>query len=67
MDQELSERQLVGAAQLEKASGLKRRQAYSMAAAGLIPFYRVGRTRRGIRFRLDEVLAALRQPAVTEK
>ena len=36
------------------------RTLYRMAAQGLIPFYRVGRS--GVRFNLDEVREALRCP-----
>ena len=33
-----------------------------MAKAGLIPSYFVGTAKRGVRFKVDEVLAALRRP-----
>ncbi|NOS83150.1 MAG: hypothetical protein HOP32_16370 [Nitrospira sp.] len=39
---------------------------YRMAKAGLIPCYRTGVTKRGIRFNRDEVLRAIRQPAANE-
>lgn len=39
---------------------------YRMAKAGLIPHYKVGVTKRGIRFNRDEVLRALRTPATNE-
>jgi hypothetical protein len=58
--------ELVRARELEAWRILKKRTAYAMAKAGLIPSYRVGRSRRGIRFRVDEVLAALRQPPLRE-
>ena len=37
--------------------------AWKMAKAGKIPFYQVGVGGRGIRFRVSEVLEALRRPA----
>jgi hypothetical protein len=36
--------------------------AWKMAKAGKIPFYQVGVGGRGIRFRVSEVLEALRRP-----
>lgn len=67
MSEAQTDEPLVKAIELSKRGILTTGSAYSMAAAGLIPAYRVGRTRRGLRFRIDEVIAALRQPAVTEK
>ena len=51
------------AAKLEALGILKRGTAYRMAKEGQIPSYLVGRKGRGIRFRVDEVLTALRRPA----
>ena len=56
---------LVTAQQLEEIGILKKGTAYRMAKAGL-PHYKVGTAKAGIRFRVDEVLAALRVPAVTK-
>lgn len=67
MREELEAEPLVKAIDLSRQKILTTGSAYSMAAAGLIPSYRVGCTRRGLRFRISEVIAALRQPAVTEK
>ena len=53
--------QLVTAQELE-ARGVMKRQAYRMAEAGKLPHYVVGCSGRGLRFRIDEVLAALRRP-----
>lgn len=58
---------LVTVSELVRRGILKRGAAYGMARAGLIPIYRVGRTRRGIRFRVGEVIDALRQSAVRGK
>ena len=54
---------LVTAGGLEQRQILKKGTAYRMAKEGQIPSYLVGRKGRGIRFRVDEVLAALRRPA----
>ena len=60
--------QLVTAQELETRGVLKRGTAYRMAEAGKLPHYVIGNSGRGIRFRVDEVLAALRRPiAVNEK
>jgi hypothetical protein len=51
--------------QLVSAKGLKvlpPGTAWKMAKAGKIPFYQVGVGGRGIRFRVSEVLEALRRP-----
>jgi hypothetical protein len=54
---------LVTAKQLEEIGVLKKGTAFRMAKAGLLAHYKIGTAGRGIRFRVDEVLAALRQPA----
>lgn len=54
---------LVTAAELETRAILKKGTAYRMARAGLIPAYSCGTKARGVRFRVEEVLAALRRPA----
>jgi len=53
---------LVSAAVLEARGILSRGTAYRMAKAELIPSYTVGTKGRGVRFRIDEVLEALRRP-----
>jgi excisionase family DNA binding protein len=60
--------QLVTAQELETRGVMKRGTAYRMAEAGKLPHYVMGNSGRGIRFRVEEVLAALRRPmAVNEK
>lgn len=54
---------LVTAQQLEEIGVLKKGTAYRMAKAGLLNHYKIGTAGGGIRFRVDEVLAALRVPA----
>lgn len=63
---ENSERGLVSAVALEQRGILPKGTAYRMAKAGQIPSYTVGAKGRGVRFRIDEVLAALRRPALVE-
>lgn len=58
---------LVTAAGLEQQHILKKGTAYRMAKEGQIPSYLVGSKGRGIRFRVDEVLAALRRPVALGK
>ncbi|MBX3328300.1 MAG: hypothetical protein U0223_08265 [Nitrospira sp.] len=58
---------LVTADELETLGILRRGTAFRMAKAGLIPSYQCGVKGRGVRFRADEVLAALRRPAASEK
>ena len=54
--------ELVSAATLEERGILKKGTAYKMQKAGLLPAYFCGKKRRGVRFRVEEVLAALRRP-----
>ena len=54
--------ELVSAGALEQRGILPRGTAYKMAKAGQIPSYAVGAKGRGVRFRVEEVLAALRRP-----
>lgn len=56
--------ELVTAAILEERGILTKGTAYRMARSGQIPCYSVGTAGRSVRFRVDEVLAALRRPAV---
>ena len=58
--------ELVTAAGLERRKVLKKGTAYRMAKDGQIPCYLVGPKGRGIRFRVEEVLTALRRPAKDE-
>jgi hypothetical protein len=57
---------LVTADELEVLGLLRKGTAYKMAAAGKLVHYVVGNSGGGIRFRVDEVLAALRRPASHE-
>lgn len=59
--------QLVTAQELETRGVLKRGTAYRMVEAGKLPHYVIGNSGRGIRFRVDEVLAALRRPMAVEE
>jgi excisionase family DNA binding protein len=63
----MAQTELVTAAVLEERGILKRGTAYKMLQANLLTAYRVGAKGRGIRFKVDEVLAALRRPAATEQ
>lgn len=59
--------ELVTATVLERRGILRKGTAYRMAKAGQIPSYAAGTKRRGVRFRVEEVLEALRRPAVVAK
>ncbi len=59
--------ELVTAAVLEQRGILRKGTAFKMAKAGLLISYRCGVKGRGVRFRVDEVLAALRRPLASEK
>ena len=59
----LNSDQLVTAQELEARGVMKKGTAYRMAAAGRLTHYKIGCLGTGIRFRVDEVLAALWQPA----
>ena len=59
--------ELVTAAVLEERGILKRSTAYRMLKAGLISAYKVGAKGRGVRFRVEEVLSALRRPASSQE
>ena len=54
------------AAELERAGILHKSCAYKLVKLGILPHYRVGPKRTGLRFRRSEVLAALRQPTRSE-
>lgn len=59
--------QLVTAQELEARGVMKKGTAYRMAKAGKLTHYAVGCNGGGIRFRVDEVLAALRRPMAGEE
>ncbi len=59
--------ELVTATVLEERGILPKGTAYRMARSGQIPSYAVGTEGRGVRFRVEEVLAALRRPVMSEK
>jgi len=59
--------ELVTAAVLEQRGILRKSTAYKMAQAKLLVAYKVGAKGRGVRFKVDEVLAALRRPTASEK
>lgn len=54
---------LLTASELEAKGILRRTTAYRLARSGAVPSYCVGPARTGVRFRVSEVLAALRRPA----
>ena len=56
------EYELVTAADLEARGILKKGTAFRMAKAGLLPAYYCGTKKRGVRFSVAEVLAAMRRP-----
>ena len=56
------ERKLVTAEAVESI-GIRRSTLYRMVKEGKVPCYKTGVKGRGVRFDVDEVLAALRQPA----
>lgn len=53
---------LLSAGDLEDRGILRKSSAYRLAKCGAIPSYLVGPARTGVRFRVSEVLAALRRP-----
>jgi len=60
------EHRLVTADELEQLGILRRGTAFRMAKAGLLPSFQCGVKGRGVRFRVDEVLTALRRPVASE-
>lgn len=58
--------ELVSASELDERHILSKGTAYKMSALGLIPSYRIGCKKRGVKFRVSEVLAALRGPLAGE-
>ena len=61
----MQDEELVTAAELQRRGILKAGVAYLMARAGVIPCYAVGIKKRGVRFLVPEVLAALRRPTAS--
>ena len=61
---EHTQQELLSAVDLERRGILSKGTAYRMAKLRLIPSYAVGPKGRGVRFRVEEVLAALRRPVV---
>jgi len=61
-----SDNRLVTAQDLERIGVMRKGTAYRMVAEGRLPHYIVGCRGRGVRFRVGEVLAALRRPAQSE-
>jgi excisionase family DNA binding protein len=57
--------ELVSATVLERRGILRKGTAYRMVRAGLLPAYKCGVKGRGVRFKVSEVLEALRQPVVS--
>lgn len=62
----MNSEQLVTAQELEARGIIKKGTAYKMVKAGKLIHYKVGCVGGGIRFRVDEVIAALRRPAIHE-
>jgi excisionase family DNA binding protein len=62
-----TEPELVPAVTLEERGILPKGTAYRMAKGGQIPSYAVGAKGRGVRFRVEEVLAALRRRPTSVK
>lgn len=58
---------LVTAHDLEKLGIMPKGTAYRMVAEKKLPHYVVGCRGRGIRFKVDEVLATLRRPALAQE
>ncbi len=58
----MSDTELVDAGELNARKILKRSTAYKLARQGLIPSYLVGPKQTGVRFRVREVLEAIRRP-----
>jgi hypothetical protein len=53
---------LVSASDLEAKGLLRKSSTYRLARQGIIPSYMVGPSQTGVRFRVSEVLEALRRP-----
>ncbi len=57
-----SDNRLVTAQDLERIGVMPKGTAYRMAADGKLPHYLIGCRGRGIRFRVNEVIEALKRP-----
>lgn len=62
-----SDDRLVTAQELEALGVIRKGTAYRMAANNQLPHYVVGCSGRGVRFRVGEVLEALRRPVLTQR
>lgn len=60
----MNDEPLVSARTLEEKQILPKGSAYRLAKQGVIPCFSVGAKRRGVRFRISEVVAALRRPGL---
>ena len=60
----MNDEPLVSARTLEEKQILPKGSAYRLAKQGVIPCFSVGTKRRGVRFRISEVVAALRRPGL---
>ena len=60
----MTDKRLVKASILEADYGIPRGSVYKLARTGMIPCYKVGPKRTGVRFIVEEVLSALRRPEV---
>jgi hypothetical protein len=58
----MNDEPLVSARELEEKQILPKGSAYRLAKRGLIPCFVVGTKGRGVRFRVSEVVEALRRP-----
>ena len=63
----MTNKRLVKASILEADYGIPRGSVYKLARTGIIPCYKVGPKRTGVRFVIDEVLFALRRPEDRQK
>lgn len=59
----MEKRRLVNATTLEVDHGIPKSTCYRLARLGLVPSYRIGPRRGGVRFVVEEMLEPLRQPA----
>ena len=59
----MSTQVLVSVDEAARQLGMAKSSLYRMAILNLIPSYRVGQKKRGVRVSIAEVLAALRRPA----
>lgn len=58
----MNDEPLVSARALEEKGILPKGSAYRLAKQGIIPCFSVGAKGRGVRFRISEVVNALRRP-----